>query len=183
MGTWYTDVVFEDIPPHAVDVVATCVLRALVERKVILPEPTFCAFSADILAYPPGPEIEAFTGNPHRWLENSPGCGLEIVKGRSVFHDVFVETMRCPRCEKIGPVSDAWYDAVERWYEGNANAECICAYCGSASWFRAFTLDRPFGFGHLGCRFWHWVFADPKGTAKWFADLTASHVVVIHTKV
>ncbi len=136
---------------------ATRALGFLVHERIVLPTPQASWPRAGRLL-PPGPKAHAWSVHVSPEM---PGCGLEVVTERKVFHtgDNVVQALRCPQCAKRHLAMDLpWQDAVHDWHFGRSTDRLQCPACGAAEPISCWRfLEFDWAFGCLGFGFNNWA--------------------------
>jgi hypothetical protein len=106
--------------------------------------------------YPPGPNYALAIARPYARLREMAINGLAIITGRTVFEcgqGGFY--LACDACSCRFEPPDAWSDAVAEWYHRKGPGLLACRHCGATQPIAEWRHDPPWGFGHLGFKFWN----------------------------
>lgn len=117
----------------------------------------------------PGPGDHAPGPAYHRVVADSLSRnrpdGMEVITGRNVFQSDVAEHIVCPHCATTttlvandGDPTEAWIElsnTIGNWYEGGDDTY-QCGRCAKSVRLNEWRWFPPWGFGHLGFRFWNW---------------------------
>jgi hypothetical protein len=68
------------------------------------------------------------------------------------------ERLHCPACGAEQMESNEnWFEAVNRWHEGDDAASATCVGCGAQAPVTQWRCEAPWGFGNLGFEFNDWT--------------------------
>lgn len=170
MGDYFQTFVDKEASLSEVDDLSQKVLSWLVDKGIVLSTPSNCVLSLEGMGYPPGLNfrdvVEIFIrpdpnhpGKQIMIINNLTPNGLEIIKGRTVFHagQGGMEVI-CRQCQTTFDHKSltTWGDAVDEWYKELGAGVIKCPRCGFEESVVEWQYKPPWGFGNLGFKFWNW---------------------------
>lgn len=137
---------------------AMAVLRWLVKRNIVEPQPTTCAKGSRGMGYAIAPGARAVAQHPDALPFGKPINGLEVITKRCIFTPVrgFAEEAGCPECRR--EVGEALFESLEDWFPGRTD-NFICPECGFEDDINGFLFLQPCAFSNLGFIFNDWLAA------------------------
>lgn len=146
-------------------------LRALIEERIVLPEPNdACVYGG--VGYPPGPrlqEIYRYREQELRYWDMLLTCGVKVQVNNYVNFWAFpiFERLICPSCsgelQDDASAMDALYDAVAAFVNENDPRTIRCPQCDAlVPADRSITVPDV-GLCRLAIEFWNWPPFDAEG--------------------
>lgn len=162
MGDWFETIADVEATGAEADRLGAEILAWLVATGIVLDEPSDCVLGG--IGYPPGPNYTRAVTAPWPGLLTPGVNGVEIITGRTVFHSMGVDTVTCPRCGQVVDHDDL-SATVDTWFDGGGG-DHRCPHCGEPGHLNDWIWSPPWGFGHLGIRFWNWPGLHPDFRAE-----------------
>jgi hypothetical protein len=164
MGDWFESIVDVEATAEEADRLAAEVLAWLVERGIVMAEPTDCVLGGD--GYAPGPNYAEAVVEPDPHLHDLHTNGLSVITGQTVFYSMGVDQVVCPHCETVVVDHhdqgswDRFAVSIDGWYSGESGVRA-CEHCGRPVKLNDWHWSPPWGFGYLGFKFWNWPMLAP----------------------
>jgi len=177
VGDWFQTIADVEASSDEAEPLAAAALAWLVETGIVLAEATDCVLSGR--GHAPGPRYATAVTEADPGLLALRTNGVEAITGRSVFYSMGAEDVTCPHCRQVtvlnddrGHPNDAWQalsDTIDAWFDGG-RGEHPCPRCGHLVGLNEWTWSPPWGFGHLGIKFWNWPRSDHTSCPRYPSD-------------
>jgi hypothetical protein len=159
MSDGFETIVDPEATAAAAPALASGIVSWLAGEGIIASEPTTCVLGLDDLGYAPGPQVGKAleTGWEQYGLHGLATRGLELTVTRTVFTGMgnWGERIRCPTCDAGHLADEAWFAAIDDWWQGGAGLKA-CAACSGVRPIAAWRGEPYWAFGCLGFTFWNW---------------------------